>query len=51
MTDEEIDAFLFERRKRRYEFRDWLEPMGVIVANIIALAALILSIIAFAAGQ
>lgn len=51
MTDEEIDAFLFERRKLRHEFRDWLEPMGVIVANIIALAALILSIIAFAAGQ
>ena len=46
MSDTNIDAYVKERRRRIHEFRDWLEPTGVIVANIIAIIALIVSIIA-----
>lgn len=49
MSDTNIDAYVEERRRRIHEFRDWLEPTGVIVANIIAIIALIVSIIALSA--
>lgn len=48
MSDPEIDAYVEEHRRRVHEFRDWLEPTGVVVANIIAVIALIVSIIALA---
>ena len=46
MSDKNLDAYIEERRKRIHEFRDWLEPVGVITASIIALASLAVSIIA-----
>lgn len=49
ISDTETDAYAEEQRRRIHEFRDWLEPAGVIVANIIALIALIVSIIALSA--
>lgn len=48
MTDANIDAFRAAKKKRTHEFRDWLEPTGVVVANIIAVIALIVSVIALA---
>ena len=50
MLDYHIDAYEEQHRKNIHAFRDWLEPVGVVVANIIALAALILSIIALRAA-
>ena len=49
INDTEMDAYIEERRRKIHEFRDWLEPTGVVVANIIAVIALIVSIIALAA--
>ncbi len=49
MADLHMDAYTEEQRRRIHEFRDWLEPTGVIVANIIALISLIMSIIALSA--
>lgn len=46
MNDEHIDAFIQERRHRIHEFRDWIEPVGVIVATILSIIAIIVSIIA-----
>ena len=51
MTDENIDAFRTAKKQRTHEFRDWLEPTGVVVANIIAVIALIVSIIALASPR
>lgn len=50
MTDKDLDAYQEERRRRIHEFRDWLEPVGVVFATIISLIALIVSIIALVAG-
>lgn len=51
MEDEDIDAYREERIRRINSFRDWLEPTGVVIANLIAIAALILSIISLSSGR
>lgn len=50
MSDAEIDAYQLERKRRIHAFRDWLEPTGIIVANVIAIAALVVSIMALLQG-
>lgn len=42
----EMDDCAEEKRRKIHEFRDWLEPTGVVAANVIAIIALIVSIIA-----
>ena len=46
MSDKNIDNFLLERKRRLHAFRDWLEPVGVVIATIISIIALVVSIIA-----
>lgn len=46
MTDRDRDAFYAEQKRRIHSFRDWMEPIGVVVATIISLIALIVSITA-----
>lgn len=50
IDDSEIDALRSERRRKVHEFRDWLEPVGVIVATVISLISLAISLVAFFNG-
>lgn len=45
MDDDNVDAYLSERRRRIHRFRDWIVPSTSIAAIIISIAALALSII------
>lgn len=41
VSEQEMDSFRATRKAKIHEFRDWLEPAGVIGATIISLIALI----------
>lgn len=48
--DSEMDPFALEHHRRIHEFRDWLEPAGVIVATVISVISFVLSLIALFNG-
>lgn len=45
MAEADLESFKAEQKRKRHEFRDWLEPTGVIFATIISLISLVVSLI------
>lgn len=46
LTEKDKIDYFEDRKTRIHEFRDWLEPIGVVISNIFALISLVVSILA-----
>ena len=45
MQDKHLDAFHEEKARKTHEFRDWIEPTGIILSLVLSIIALVVSIV------